>query len=251
VAEPEDLHEWVSFEDPGEDRTWVFDLTFLLSRWSCIYGRGCPGIDEEPDPGSAIGCCAHGAYFSDDADRRRVEAAVAELTDEQWELAPLGRDGGGAVEQEDDGSWRTRVHEDACILLNRAGFPGGAGCALHRAALERGERPLDRKPEVCWQVPIRRVDSTDEVGHVTSTVREWKRRDWGEGGLDFGWWCIEEREAFVGEATVLTTMADELTAMVGPAVHRLLLDAVAQRVAGGDAGGGTTTALPHPTVRRR
>ena len=37
---PDDLHEWVSFEDPEEDRTWVFDVTFLLSAWSCIYGTG-------------------------------------------------------------------------------------------------------------------------------------------------------------------------------------------------------------------
>ena len=25
--------EWISFEDPTEERTWVFDVTFLLSRW--------------------------------------------------------------------------------------------------------------------------------------------------------------------------------------------------------------------------
>ena len=41
---PDDLHEWVSFEDPDEERTWVFDLTFLTSAWSCIYGNGCQGV---------------------------------------------------------------------------------------------------------------------------------------------------------------------------------------------------------------
>ena len=34
--EAEDLHEWVSFEDPDELRTWVFDLTFLLSNWQQV-----------------------------------------------------------------------------------------------------------------------------------------------------------------------------------------------------------------------
>jgi hypothetical protein len=97
---------------------------------------------------------------------------------------------------------------------------------------------------VCWQVPLRRVDSTDEVGHVTSTVREWKRRDWGEGGQEFHWWCIEEAEAFTGAGTVLSSMADELAAMVGGPVHELLLDAIARRYA-------TTTLLPHPAVRAR
>jgi hypothetical protein len=240
---PEDLHEWLSFEDPGEDRTWVFDLTFLLSRWTCIYGRGCPGIEAAPAPELEIGCCTHGAYFTDDADRERVEAAVATLTPDVWQLAEVGRRE-GAVVTDDDGAWMTNVHDGACVLLNRAGFPGGAGCALHRAALERDERPLDLKPDVCWQVPVRRVDSTDEVGHVTSTVREWKRRDWGEGGQEFHWWCIEEPEAFVGGGTVLTTMADELAAMVGQGVYDLLAGAVAERER-------SATSVAHPTMRGR
>jgi hypothetical protein len=241
---PDDLHEWLSFEDPAEQRTWVFDLTFLLSRWTCIYGRGCPGIDDAPAPELEVGCCSHGAYFTDDADRERVEAAVDLLEDQQWQLAAVGRRL-GATTADDGGAWMTRVHDGACILLNRAGFSGGAGCALHRAALDAGERPLDRKPDVCWQVPVRRVDSTDEVGHVTSTVREWKRRDWGEGGLDFHWWCIEAPEAFVGEGSVLATMGDEIAALVGPEVHRLLLAAVEARGRPG------TTAVAHPTVRPR
>ena len=33
------------------------------------------------------------------------------------------------------------------------------------------------KPEICWQLPLRRLDSTDELGHVTTTLREWKRRN--------------------------------------------------------------------------
>ena len=76
----------------------------------------------------------------------------------------------------------TRLVDDACIFLNRPGSAQGAGCALHVAALEAGERPLDWKPNVCWQLPLRLEHSTDENGHVTSRLRDWKRRDWGEGG---------------------------------------------------------------------
>ena len=237
-----DLHEWISFEDPEEDRTWIFDLTFLLSRWSCIYGRGCPGIDDAPAPELQIGCCSHGAFFTDDDDRTAVEEAVAALTPRQWQLAGVAARRGLLARS--DGAWRTRVHQGACILLNRAGFPGGAGCALHQAALEAGREPMELKPMVCWQVPLRRVDSTDELGHVTSTVREWKRRDWGEGGQEFHWWCTEQAEAFSGSATVMSTMASELAAMVGRPVYELLVDAVARRSA-------TTTLLPHPALRSR
>lgn len=242
-ARMDDRHEWVSFDDPEEDRTWIFDLTFLLSRWSCIYGRGCPGIDGAPAPELQIGCCSHGAYFSDDDDEASVEAAVAALTPAQWQFASLGRRRGIAVRAEGGGR-RTRRHQGACIMLNRAGFPGGAGCALHQAALVAGRHPMELKPEVCWQVPLRRVDSTDELGHVTSTVREWKRRDWGEGGQDFHWWCIEEPQAFAGEATVLATMSEELIAMVGRPVYELLLEAVDERCS-------STTVLGHPVVRSR
>ena len=48
--EPEDAHEWVSFEDPHEQRRWVFDVTFLLSNWTCIYGAGCQGVLTGPSP---------------------------------------------------------------------------------------------------------------------------------------------------------------------------------------------------------
>lgn len=233
-----DQHEWLSFEDPEEDRTWLFDLTFLLSPWTCIYGRGCPGIDSRPD----IGCCSHGAYFTDDVDRDTVEAAAGALTPEQWQFAVVGRRQ-GISRRVAGGAWKTRVHQGGCIMLNRAGFAAGAGCALHQAALQGGHRPMDLKPEVCWQVPLRRVDSVDEVGHVTSTVREWKRRDWDEGGQEFHWWCIEEAQAFsCGGDTVLSTMAGELAAMVGQPVYELFLATLADR-------GPATTVVPHPALR--
>ena len=101
----------------------------------------------------------------------------------------------------------TRLVDDACIFLNRPGFAGGAGCALHIGALEAGERPLDWKPNVCWQVPIRLEHATDENGHLTSRLREWKRRDWGEGGAEFHWWCTESPEAFVGAEPVYVDVA--------------------------------------------
>jgi hypothetical protein len=240
--QPDDLHEWLSFEDPEEDRTWIFDVTFLLSRWTCIYGRGCKGVLTEEAPELKIGCCSYGAHFTDKADRKRVEVAALTLTAEQWQFKPEG-DTGGVVEKE-DGSWRTRLVEDACIFLNRPGFPGGIGCSLHKAALDRGERPLDLKPDVCWQLPLRRIDATDEVGHVTSTVREWKRRDWGEGGQEFAWWCTEAPEAFVGETTVLHSMGDELVEMVGAEIHARLLTALTERAS-------APALLPHPTVRKK
>ena len=139
----------------------------------------------------------------------------------------------------------TRLVGDACIFLNRPGFPGGAGCALHRAALERRQRPLDVKPNVCWQLPLRREDSESDNGHVVSTIRQWDRRHWGAGGAEFHWWCTEAPEAFVGQDAVYVGMRDELVELVGRPIYERVARYLRSRQHGG------TVPLPHPTVRRR
>src|SRR5262249_961362 len=68
----EDQHEWFSFEDPDEDRTWLFDVTFLMSSWTCIWGAGCQGVLTAPAPELNQGCCSYGAHFRDEADYKRV-----------------------------------------------------------------------------------------------------------------------------------------------------------------------------------
>jgi hypothetical protein len=243
-AAPAEAHEWLSFPDPDEDRTWMFDLTFLLSGWHCLYGSGCQGVLTGPTPELQQGCCSYGAHFTDADDVARVTAAAATLTAEQWQFRrryPRA----GFTKTEADGTTVTRLVEGACIFLNRPGFPGGAGCALHRAALERGERPMDLKPDVCWQLPLRREDTVDERGHVTSAVTQWDRRHWGAGGAEFHWWCTEAPEAFGGRSPVYLHMRTELEALCGPPVYARLVTYL-------DAwGGGPAVPLPHPAVRRR
>ena len=132
------------------------------------------------------------------------------------------------------------------MFLNRPDHPDGPGCALHAAALRRGEPITDWKPEVCWQAPMRRHDETDVYGHVTSTIREWKRRDWGPGGDEFHWWCTAETEpadAFIGHVAVWESCRDEIVAMTSEAAYELLRDYLAQRR--------NVVALPHPALKTR
>ncbi|HEX4867320.1 MAG TPA: hypothetical protein VFV32_06795 [Acidimicrobiales bacterium] len=240
---PDDVHEWVSFEDPTEDRTWVFDLTFLVSPWTCIYGRGCQGVLTGPAPELEQGCCSYGAHFVDEDDEAKVRGYVDRLTPEQWQLHEDGRRL-GTTERDEGGDITTRLVDDACVFLNRPGFEGGAGCALHRAALEAGERPLDWKPAVCWQLPLRLEERTADDGHVTSTLREWKRRDWGEGGFEFHWWCTDDTAAFVDREPVYVTMRDEIVELVGPTAYDLLVEHLTTRQP-------PPQYLPHPALRRR
>ena len=237
---PADAQEWVTFEDPAEQRTWRFDVTFLLSHWACLYGRGCQGVLTELAPEMAQGCCSYGAHFTGDEDSARVKAAARTLTTEQWQFAAQGKR--GFARRGAGGTVSTRLVDGACIFLNRPGFPGGPGCALHRAALERGDRPMDLKPDVCWQLPLRREDTSNADGSVTSVVGQWDRAHWGAGGTDFAWWCTEAPEAFRGGAPVWRHMKDELIALIGPDVFSLLARYLEAREKTGPA-------LPHPAAR--
>ena len=122
--------------------------------------RGCQGVLTGPAPEMAQGCCSYGAHFTNDEDLARVKAAAKTLTPDQWQFAAKGRRG-GVARRGAGGVAVTKMVEGACIFLNRPGFPGGPGCALHRAALERGPDPMDLKPDVCWQLPLRREDTSE------------------------------------------------------------------------------------------
>jgi hypothetical protein len=73
---------------------------------------------------------------------------------------------------------------------------------------------------VCWQLPLRRVDEEQEDGTVVSTLTEFARDGWGEGGDDFAWWCTEAPEAFTGSEPVYQSLSVELRKMLGSKLYR-------------------------------
>jgi hypothetical protein len=240
----EDVHEWISFEDPDEHRTWVFDATFLRSNYRCIWGQGCQGVLDDPSPELEQGCCSFGAHFVDEDDVQTVVRAFVRVRPEQMQFHDEAMSDGflqPTDQASDTTATSTQVVDDACIFFNRPGFPGGTGCALHIAAEAAGERPIDWKPNVCWQLPVRLEDAIDEHGHVTSRLREWKRRDWGDGGADFAWWCTEAPEAFSGDDAVYVTARDEIVELIGAPIYAMLVEQLERS---------GWTPLPHPTVRR-
>lgn len=231
-----DTHEWVSFEHDGD--TYVLDVTFLTSNWACIWNDGCLGVRAEPDPGAGEGCCSFGAHFSDDADLRRTLEAAARLDPAGWQHHRHPDD---CVELDGD-TWTTTLVDDACVFLNRPGFPGGHGCALHAGAIGAGQSIVDWKPEVCWQLPLRLEWHEDENGHAVGTLRQWRRHDWGGGGDGFHWWCTEDALAFVERTPVYERHRDEIVALVGAEIYERLVAYLDRR--------GLDTFLPHPARRR-
>ena len=98
--------------------------------------------------------------------------------------------------EKEDGARKTKVVDGACIFLNRPGFPAGAGCALHQHAVLTGRPPHEAKPDVCWQLPIRRsyrtVERPDDTSYLEVTIAEYDRRGWGPGGHDLDWYCSSQ-----------------------------------------------------------
>lgn len=215
---------WISFSDE-DHTTWLFDLTFLTSGWSCTFGSTCQGT--EPGDNGARGCCAHGAHLVDDEEQDLVVEAANRLQPHHWKNHAEVHEPADLFEYV-DGELATRRIDDACIFLNPTDFAGGHGCALHIAAVEAGERPLDWKPAVCWQVPFRLEEYEDGAGTRTVVVRAWRRSDWGEGGADFGWWCTDELPEGSAENATWIHHQDELIELVGEWPVALLNDYLAE-----------------------
>ena len=223
---------FVEFVDPAEpDQVFRCDLTWLTSRWSCIFGQGCPGIyADRPDDG----CCTLGAHFSDAEDESRVASAVQQLTDAHWQHRTDASTGGWAeLEDADtvvDGAEparKTRVVDGACIFLNRAGFTGGVGCALHLLALDQGRDHTETKPDVCWQLPIRRqyrtVTRADDTSYLEVSIGEYGRDGWGPGGHDLDWYCSANTEAHQGQEPVYRSNRAVLVALMGRPAYEALV----------------------------
>ncbi|MGW4247439.1 hypothetical protein [Nocardia sp. NPDC004722] len=226
--------EWIEFVDPANDEHLIAaDMTWLLSRWTCVFGTpACQGII---DGRENDGCCSHGAFLSDEEDGKKLHAAVKMLTPEDWQLMPEAMDDKGRVRKklyleeddlDDEPALRTRRFDGACIFLNRPGFAEGIGCALHTMALRKGLEPLTVKPEVCWQLPIRRtqewVERPDGVEILRTAIGEYDRRGWGPGGLDLNWYCTGSPDAHVGTRPVWEAYAPELIELIGkPAYDEL------------------------------
>lgn len=255
---------WVEFPDPDdEEQIFRCDLTWLTSRWQCVFGRGCHGIHAE---GPGEGCCSLGAHFADEDDEQRVASHVARLTPDVWQYHAAGHTPRGWVEQEeqeepeegeegDDGGdedgeseRRTRRVHGACIFLNRDGFAAGAGCALHLLALREGREPLETKPDVCWQLPIRRayerVEQPDGREVLYVTIGEYDRRAWGPGGHDLHWWCTGAPSAHGAGEPLYVSYRAELTELMGKPSYDTLTELCAQRLAA--ARPGLPLLAPHP-----
>lgn len=217
--------EFVEFTDPADPNvTWSVDITFLTSRWQCIFGHGCKGVYPAGSGKESVdgGCCTLGAYLDDASEVRRIASLARKLSPQDWQLRDVGLKSGFLVNgDKENGPKKTRIFKGACIFANRQGFEGGIGCAFHHHAVRTGVHPSDVKPHVCWMLPLRDDDvEWDEEGNATRKVlTEYALKDWGEG-VEFTWYCIDRPEAFANPAgMVYRTQEVEIRKMVGDVLY--------------------------------
>ena len=150
-------------------------------------------------------------------------AHAKKLPPEEWQFHGTKK----LTEKDEEGARKTRVVDGGCVFLNRADFAGGPGCALHGYAQRIGVHFLETKPDVCWQLPIRRtferVTRHDDTEILVITIGEYDRRGWGPGGHDLEWYCSGATEAHVGREPVYVSNGPELTALMGPAAYAELV----------------------------
>ena len=240
-VKPNFARDWVEFIDPAKpEELYKCDLTWLTSYWTCIYGNGCCGVDaDKPD----AGCCSDGAYYSDEADEKRTQEVAKRLTRDMWqffdEAQPKKSKGKLQVSEVGlDKDRKTRKVEDSCIFLNRKGYSapgvtGSFGCVLHHLAEKEGVHFVETKPDVCWQLPIRRSFEQREFGDQEITVNvigEYERLAWGDGGEDFDWYCTSNTEAHVGREPVYLSNSVELIALMGKAAYDVLKEHCDNRI---------------------
>ncbi|MFJ8826310.1 hypothetical protein ACIREE_31645 [Streptomyces sp. NPDC102467] len=236
---------WVEFPDPADDeQIFRCDLTWLTSRWTCIFGSGCQGIQA----GRADdGCCTLGAHFSDEDDEKRVAGFVARLTPDIWQHHDVGTETGW-VSKDEDGERQTRPYNGSCIFQNRPGFEGGVGCSLHILAIKEGREPLETKPDVCWQLPVRRtyewIDRPDDTRVLQVSIGEYDRRGWGPGGHDLHWWCTSATSAHGAGDPVYVSYRPELTELMGKDGYDKLVEFCEERLSATPTG--LPLVAPHP-----
>jgi hypothetical protein len=89
------------------------------------------------------------------------------------------------------------------------------------------------------------VDRADETKILVSTIAEFDRRGWGEGGADLHWYCTSSPEAHVGTVPMYVSYGPELVALIGEKAYDVLSDLCTKKLELG-------MVAPHPaTVKAR
>jgi hypothetical protein len=227
--------EWLTFPAPDDPQhQFRVNVSFLLSNYECIFGRGCPGLLNRgihPD----VACCERGVTFIDDEDFAHVADMVDELAAEDCDNIAHVRRRGWYQSSSSGRPYKTRKVGDACIFANRTGGPAGKpGCAFHHLAARTGRHPSETKPFICWTMPLNfsSEQPIEPGGRSTTIVSAFTADAWGgtddhedpTGRGHMGYWCIDTPDAYRNAQPVYRSMEYELRKEMGDAAYERLAE---------------------------
>ena len=173
---------WVEFADPADaDQVFRCDLTWLTSRWTCIFGSGCQGI-VAGRPGRRL-LHPRRALLRQGRREADVKRFAKELTPDDVAVPrhqEAGREGRGRRAQDPRRRRRLRLPQP------RRASPAAPGCALH--GLRAAHRPAPARDQAGRLLAA--ADPADlRAGRPgptaprssSSTIGEYDRRGWGAG----------------------------------------------------------------------
>lgn len=253
--------DWLELVIPPQDEkteaeyTIRVHLTFMLSNWECIFGRGCAGLFGVQDSvvNDDAGCCTDSFWFTGKEDYDHVSKMIKQLKPEDWDddlREHVDKHGWANVYNADEEEFngKGKVHRGACVFQNRnGGSSGHPGCAFHFLGERTKQSHVDVMPTVCWQLPLR----FEEVNNDIYELRPWDVSKWNTDAYEFddrryhcSWWCVDSPEAFIGEGKVYRTLETSLRKMMGDRPYELMVKAIEARLASGN----TYAPMPGATV---
>lgn len=253
--------DWLQFQDPDRANImWNINMTFMVSGWECLYGRGCPGhfgiTDRYITPD--LGCCTDSFYIEDEEDEKRIAQRITELTDADWD-----KDLRQYVEKH---GWKYniskeetkgKVFQGGCVFANRIGGSSGKpGCAFLALANRLGEEVSDATdeghvshtkfmPNVCHTLPFKTLWDMEDEDHQVVTIDAWDAGRWTEGDPYADneewmmWWCVDSPEAYGNKTPLYVRMKDTLVQTMGENAYNLMCGLIKERTPVKSKMGGT------------
>ena len=227
--------DWLTFPAPDDpDLQWRVNVSFLLSNYECIYGRGCPGLLNSHADGETA-CCERGVTFMDEDDFAHVSAMVDQLTEEDCDNIERIRSRGWYQASKTGRPYKTRKLGNGCIFVNHSTGPAGKpGCSFHHLAARLGVHPSETKPFICWTLPLNLSDEepVEPNGRSTRLVTAFTADAWAggddaddpEGRAHMGYWCVDTPDAYRGARPVYQSMEIELRKGMGDASYERMVE---------------------------
>ena len=214
---------WVEFVNPAdESEVMRCDLTWLTSRYTCIFGQGCHGIYKTVagrrllHPRRALR--RQGRREAGGGVRRpaRRDALAAQA---RGQAAHPGLDRQGRRGRAEDPGRRGR-RPGGVHLPQPPGLPPRCRLCAARAGLRPGARTRSRPSPTCAGscrsgAPSAPSSARTARRYTEVSIQEYDRRGWGPGGHDLDWYCSGNTEAHVAPEPLYLTSATELVALMG------------------------------------